>query len=277
MTEGLDLSVTPRTAEEAQHMFDGEIIKGIILGVVQGITEFFPVSSTAHLILFPWFFGWKGEVDTLAFDVALHGGTLLSLLVCFHRDIWDILVRDRRTLFLVVIACIPAGVAGILLHHAAESALRSPVIIVATLVGVGFLMLAAESYGKRERREASLFDAVFIGVSQAAALVPGVSRSGITITAGLFRNLTREYAARFTFIISIPVIAGATMLEGRKLLAHPEGYHLDVVIAGLLAAFISGVFAIKFLLAFLRKYPLNLFVYYRFLLAALILSLLYLR
>ncbi len=258
-------------------MLDGEIIKGIILGVVQGITEFFPVSSTAHLILFPWFFGWKGEIDTLAFDVALHGGTLLSLLVCFYRDIWDIIARDRKTLFLVVIACIPAGVAGILLHHAAESALRSPAIIVVTLAGVGFLMLAAESYGKRERMEASLLDSIFIGVSQAAALIPGVSRSGITITAGLFRNLTREYAARFTFIISIPVIAGATMLEGRKLLAHPESYHLDVFMAGLLAAFISGVFAIKFLLAFLRKYPLNLFVYYRFILAALILSLIYLR
>lgn len=258
-------------------MLNGEIIKGIIMGIVQGITEFFPVSSTAHLILFPWFFGWKGEIDTLAFDVALHGGTLLSLLVCFHRDILNILIKDRRTLFMVVIACIPAGVAGILLHHAAESALRSPVIIVGTLIGVGALMLAAEFYGKRERKEASLLDSVFIGVSQAAALVPGVSRSGITITAGLFRNLTREYAARFTFIISIPVIAGATALEGRKLLAHPESYHLDVFVAGLAAAFISGVFAIKFLLAFLRKYPLNLFVYYRFLLAAVILTLLYVR
>lgn len=258
-------------------MLNGEIIKGIIMGIVQGITEFFPVSSTAHLILFPWFFGWKGEIDTLAFDVALHGGTLLSLLVCFHKDILNILIKDRRMLFMVVIACIPAGVAGILLHHAAESALRSPVIIVGTLIGVGALMLVAEFYGKRERKEASLLDSVFIGVSQATALVPGVSRSGITITAGLFRNLTREYAARFTFIISIPVIAGATALEGRKLLAHPESYHLDVFVAGLVAAFISGVFAIKFLLAFLRKYPLNLFVYYRFLLAAVILTLLYVR
>lgn len=258
-------------------MLDGEVIKGIILGIVQGITEFFPVSSTAHLILFPWFLGWKGDVDSLAFDVALHGGTLLALLVCFYRDILNILLRDRKTLALVILACVPAGVAGVLLHHAAERSLRNPVIIVVALIGVGILMIIAEAYGKRNRTEASFADSVLIGVSQATALIPGVSRSGITITAGLFRNLSREYAARFTFIISIPVIAGATMLEGRKMFTHPENYRWNIFIAGFMAAFISGFFAIRFLLAFLRKYPLNLFVYYRFLLAAVILALLYLR
>lgn len=258
-------------------MLDIEIVQGVILGIVQGITEIFPVSSTAHLILFPWFLGWQGEVDTLAFDVALHGGTLLALLVCLYRDIFDILLRDRKTLVYILIACVPAGAAGILFHHAVESTLRNPAVIVATLIGVGVIMMIAEAYGTRNRKTATLTDSILIGVAQAAALVPGVSRSGITITAGLFRNLSREYAARFTFLISIPVIAGAIMLEGKKMAAHPEHFHLDVVMAGFVAAFISGVFAIRFLLSFLKKYPLNLFVYYRFLLAAVILALIYIR
>lgn len=258
-------------------MPDFEIIQGVILGIVQGITEIFPVSSTAHLILFPWFLGWEGEVDTLAFDVALHGGTLLALLVCLYRDIFNILLRDRKALVHILIACVPAGIAGVLFHHAVESTLRKPAIIVGTLIGVGIIMIMAEAYGKRNRSTATLADSVLIGVAQAAALVPGVSRSGITITAGLFRNLSREYAARFTFLISIPVISGAIMLEGRKMVTHPEHFHLDVVMAGFMAAFVSGVFAIRFLLSFLKKYPLNIFVYYRFLLAAVILVLIYMR
>ncbi|HEX8947670.1 MAG TPA: undecaprenyl-diphosphate phosphatase, partial [Dissulfurispiraceae bacterium] len=229
-----------------------------------------PVSSTAHLILFPWVFGWGGEVDTLAFDVALHGGTLLALLACFYRDWIHLLVRDRRTLAFILVSIIPAGVAGVLLHKIVEHTLRSPLVIACSLVAVGVAMLAAERCGRRSKEQASFADAIIIGVAQAVALIPGVSRSGITITAGLFRNINREAAARFSFLLSTPVIGGAMLLEGRKLLKSPELFHFDVIFAGVAASFISGFLAIKFLLRYLRKHPLDTFVYYRFALAVII-------
>lgn len=242
------------------------------MGIVQGLTEFLPVSSTAHLILFPWFFGWTGELDTLAFDVALHGGTLIALLTCFYRDWINLFLHDRRMLLYIVAATFPAGIAGVLLNKWIEHTLRNPLIIAFSLAAFGALMLFAERYSKKIKEKVSLKDSVAVGVAQAIALIPGVSRSGITITAGLFRNLTREYAARFSFLISTPVIAGATVLEGRKLFKNPEAFHFDMVAAGLVAAFISGLLAIKLLLRFLRRNPLNVFVYYRFLLAAIIIG-----
>ncbi len=249
---------------------DSEMIRAVVLGVVQGITEFFPVSSTAHLILFPWFFHWGGELDTLVFDVALHAGTLAALLLCFYRDWLHMLARDRKMLFFIVVATVPAGAAGVLLGHVVENTLRSPLIIACSTVFFGMLMLVAERHGRRNRERTSLGDSLAIGTAQAIALIPGVSRSGVTITAGLFKDLTRESAAKFSFLLSTPVIGGATLLEGRKLLKSPDRYHLDVFSLGFLAAFISGVFAIKFLLRFLRKYPLDIFVYYRFFLGAVI-------
>jgi undecaprenyl-diphosphatase len=251
-------------------MMDSEAIKAIVLGIVQGVTEFFPVSSTAHLILFPWFFHWGGELNTLVFDVALHAGTLAALLVCFYRDWLDMLARDRKTLLFIIAATVPAGAAGVLLHHAVEDSLRSPLLIALSTVIFGILMLVAERCGRKNSERASFKDWLVIGAAQAIALIPGVSRSGVTMTAGLFRNLTRESAARFSFLLSTPVIGGATLLEGRKLLKSPERYHLDIFAIGFCAAFISGFFAIKFLLHFLRKHPLDVFAYYRFLLAAVI-------
>lgn len=256
-------------------MLNPEIIKAIVLGIVQGITEFFPISSTAHLILFPWFFGWSGEIDTLSFDIALHGGTLLSLLVCFARDWVNLLVNDRRTLAYLAIATVPAGVAGLALKHAVETTFRSPLIIVFTLIAVGIVMLLAERWSRdhagRLKKKASFADAIIIGAAQAVALIPGVSRSGITITAGLWRHLTRESAARFSFLLSTPVIAGATLLEAKKLAGNPGSYDAAVFIAGFIASFLAGVLAIRFLLSYLKNHPLNLFVYYRFLLALVIL------
>lgn len=249
------------------------------MGIMQGLTEFFPVSSTAHLIILPWFFGWGGDVDSLAFDIALHGGTLIALLVCFYKDWLEMPTKNRTMLYYIIIATIPAGLAGVLLNDAVEHTLRSPVIIIFSLVVFGILMLIAESYSKglesRTDGQASLKDYVFIGLAQAIALIPGVSRSGITITAGLFRNLTRESAARFSFLLSTPVIGGAVILEGRKLLENPASYNLELFAVGFISAFISGFFAIKFLLHFLRKHPMNTFVYYRFLLAAVILITVY--
>jgi undecaprenyl-diphosphatase len=176
------------------------MIEALILGIVQGITEFFPVSSTAHLILFPWFFKWGGDLDTLTFDVALHAGTLLSLVLCFWRDWVEMLISKRRLFYLIIIASIPAGVAGFFFNDIIEESLRSPYIISVSLIVVGVVMLLSERMFKhRSIENLKLPDAVAIGFSQALALIPGVSRSGITISAGLFRGLDRSSAARFSF------------------------------------------------------------------------------
>ncbi|MBZ0157952.1 MAG: undecaprenyl-diphosphate phosphatase [Alphaproteobacteria bacterium] len=249
---------------------ENDFFRAIILGIVQGLTEFLPVSSTAHLILFPWFFGWRGQVDTLAFDVALHGGTLLALLVCFYRDWVHLFLNDRRMLAYILAGIVPAGAAGILLNKHIESTLRNPLLIIFTLIGFGVLMVMAERLSRKSRECVSMSDSLFVGVAQAIALVPGVSRSGITITAGLFKDLTRESAARFSFLLSTPVVAGAVLLEGRKLVASPEVYHFDIILTGIIASFVSGYLAIRFLLGFLKRHPLHVFVYYRFALAAII-------
>ncbi len=251
-----------------------EIFEAIVLGLVQGFTEFFPVSSTAHLILFPWFFGWGGELDTLSFDVALHGGTLFALIAYFWKDWMNLLLKDHKTLTLVIVGTIPAGIAGLLLQKWVEHALRSPIIIVCTLVGVGIIMLMAEKRGERNSGtggDITMKDAVIIGFAQAVALIPGVSRSGSTITAGLFRGLTRETATRFSFLLSTPIIAGATLLHTVKMAKHHEAFDMSLVGAGFVAASISGFFAIGFLMNYLRKHPLHNFVYYRFALAAVVL------
>lgn len=227
------------------------------------------------MILFPWFFDWHGEVNTLAFDVALHGGTLLSLLLCFYKDWINMLLKERKMLVFIGIATLPAGAAGLILKDFVEHSLRNPLVIVFALIIVGLLMLLGERYVKQRgfifKEEISLRDSFFIGCAQAIALIPGVSRSGITITAGLFRNLSRHDAARFSFLLSTPIIGGAFILEGIGIINSPERFSLDMVATGFLTAMISGYLAIKLLLKFLQKYPLNLFVYYRFALAVIIL------
>jgi undecaprenyl-diphosphatase len=249
------------------------MLESIILGIVQGFTEFLPVSSTAHLILFPWFFGWKNGIDSLTFDVALHAGTLLALIICFWKDWVEMLLNNGRLLVLLIAATLPAGIAGILLKDAVETTLRSPFVIVFTLVSFGIVMLISERWKRgKEIKGMTFSDAVIIGVSQAAALIPGVSRSGITISAGLFRGLEREASARFSFLLSTPVIFGAALVEGRKLISSAANYDLNLFMAGFVASGVTGFIAIKFLLYFLRKHPLNVFVYYRFILAVIIIG-----
>lgn len=249
------------------------MLEALILGIVQGLTEFLPVSSTAHLILFPWFFGWTGEVDTLSFDIALHTGTLIALLACFWRDWIELITKKQKLFGLIVLASIPAGVAGYLLNNFVERALREPLIISLMLVAIGFLMLIAEKASKyKDMEKTELKDAVIIGIAQAIAIIPGVSRSGITISAGLFRGLKREASARFSFLLSTPIIAGATMLHFKKLITAQENYNLQLFAIGLVTSYITGLIAIKFLLNFLKKHPLNVFVYYRFILAVVIIA-----
>lgn len=249
------------------------MIEAIILGIVQGVTEFLPVSSTAHLILFPWFFNWSGEVNTLTFDVALHAGTLLALLLCFWRDWINLILKKQRLFGLIVFASIPAGAAGFLLNDIVEKSLRNPLLISLMLIVVGFIMLVAEkAYKFKDMEKTSMKDAIIIGIAQAIAIIPGVSRSGITISAGLFRGFEREASARFSFLLSTPLIAGATLLHFKEAFMSQGNHDLQLFATGIITSFITGLIAIKFLLSFLKKYPMNLFVYYRFMLAVVIIA-----
>lgn len=254
------------------------MLEAIILGIVQGVTEFLPVSSTAHLILFPWFFNWSGEVDTLTFDVALHAGTLLALIFFFWRDWIDIIFKKQKLFGLIVLASIPAGFAGFLLNDIVENDLRKPLIISLMLIAVGILMLIAEKANKyKDIEKTGLKDAIIIGIAQAIAIIPGVSRSGITISAGLFRGFERESSARFSFLLSTPIIAGATILHFKEAFTSQVNYDFKVFSVGIITSCITGFIAIKFLLNFLKKYPLNLFVYYRFMLSAVIIVSIWLK
>ncbi|MFI5295475.1 MAG: undecaprenyl-diphosphatase UppP [Thermodesulfovibrionales bacterium] len=248
------------------------MFEALVLGIVQGLTEFLPVSSTAHLILFPWFFHWGGEIDSLTFDIALHAGTLLALVICFWKDWLDILLRKQRLLLLIIIASIPAGVAGLLLEHIVESRFRIPSVISVSLIVIGIFMLVSEkAYKQRKIDDLGILDAVVIGISQAVALVPGVSRSGITISTGLLRGIERESAAKFSFLLSTPVIAGAVLLHLKKMMTAGEAHDLRLFAIGFISSAITGLAAIKFLMNYLKKRPINIFAYYRFGLAAVIL------
>jgi undecaprenyl-diphosphatase len=254
------------------------MIEAVILGIVQGITEFLPISSTAHLILFPWFFNWSGEVDTLTFDIALHTGTLFAVLVCFWRDWIDLITKKQRIFMLIIIASLPAGIAGFLLNDFVETSMRDPLIIIFSLVIVGILMLIAEKAVRyKEMEKIGLKDALIIGIAQAFAVIPGVSRSGITITAGLFRGMERDASAKFSFLLSTPIIAGATLLHSHEALSNPLNYDLELFFTGIITSGITGFLAIQFLMRFLKKYPLNIFVYYRFILSVVIIAGIWLR
>ncbi len=247
------------------------MIEAIVLGIIQGLTEFIPVSSTAHLILVPWLFGWQGDVNSLTFDIALHGGTLLALLVYFARDLYDMLFRRPWVLFLLIVATVPAAVVGVLFEDLVATTLRSPLVISASLVIFGLYMLISEKkQSSRVFSEIRLMDALMIGMAQAVALIPGVSRSGITISTGLLRGIRREDAARFSFLMSVPVIGGAILLEAIKVLKDPAMIDLKLTSVGFVSSAVSGFLTISFLLWFFRRFSLRSFVYYRIILAVII-------
>jgi len=249
------------------------MLEAIILGILQGLTEFFPVSSTAHLVLLPKFMGWSGPVDTLGFDIALHGGTLLALLILMRGQIIGLFMKDRWLLFGIALATIPAGVTGILLDDIVASHLRTPVFIALTLSVFGAYMYVSErKTGGGTLQSVGLKEALLIGLSQAIAVLPGVSRSGITIATALFMGIRREDAARFSFLLSIPVIGGAVFLELLDLREVQSRIDPSLLVAGVTASFISGLFALRFLLWFFRRATLRPFVYYRLLLAAIIIA-----
>jgi undecaprenyl-diphosphatase len=276
-----------------------DFLKAVVLGIIQGLTEFLPISSSAHLILVPWLFGW--ETSGLTFDVALHLGTSAAILAYFWRDWVDLaleLIRgirerslfgnaQRRLAWFLFIGTLPAVVAGLLLEDYIKTTLRSPLIPVVTLVGFGILLYYADRKS-RQSRSLDQFrwgDCFWIGMSQALALVPGVSRSGITISAAMVRDASRIAAARFSFLLSTPVIVGAGVLQGWHLLAatlHPgaavvgpdvgsTAVKWDVLIVGISSAAITGFLCIRYFLRYLQTNNLVPFVIYRIVLAAVVL------
>jgi undecaprenyl-diphosphatase len=260
-----------------------DVWRAVVLGVVQGLTEFLPISSSAHLILVPRVLGWPDL--GLAFDVALHLGTLAALLIYFGGD-WVRLVRsvmtgpgrgdpaDRRLALAIAIGCVPAVIAGVALEKWAESTLRDPRLIAGTMIVMGLAMGAADRLGKRARSLQSMrwSDALWIGCAQALALVPGVSRSGVTLTAGMGLGFRRDDAARFSFLLSAPITAGAALFALRHVLTGGLPPHERLVFAaGILASGVIGYLAIAFLLSYLRRGNLLIFVLYRLLLGVLLL------
>jgi undecaprenyl-diphosphatase len=249
-----------------------------VLGVVQGLTEFLPVSSSGHLILAPRLLGWPDQ--GLAWDAAVHLGTLVALLAYFRRDLGR-MVRgvDLGLGVLLAVATVPAAAAGLLLGPAIEAHLRSPRLVAAGLIGWGLLMWAADRHAARRRsavtdpRQVGWGPGLLVGVAQALALVPGTSRSGVTITAGLAAGLSRAAAARFAFLLGIPVTAGAGGLKTLALLGQGlDAAVLGPLLLGMVTAFAAGLGAVWFLVRFLERRSLLPFVAYRWALGLVILG-----
>ena len=267
------------------------ILQALIMGLVQGLTEFLPVSSSGHLIILPELLGWDDPfIDSLAFSVMLHIATLAALLGYFRAD-WLRLVPaglaalrdrsfrgdpDRRLAWLLALTTIPAMVAGVLLNDPIEGAFREARLVAVTLVVGAAVLWLADRWGAQDRGigELGFGAALGIGAAQALALVPGLSRSGISISAGLFAGLSREAAARFSFLMATPITALAGAWEVRKLVIGEAGVDVSIapLVVGMVAALVSGVAAIAILLRFLRTNSLSVFIVYRVALAAVIVA-----
>src|SRR5262245_13340430 len=255
--------------------------QAFVLGVVQGLGEFLPISSSGHLIVVPWLLGWPEH--GLAFDVALHVGTLAAVVLAFGGD-WVRMIGaalrgvlagrpfadpDARRLWLLAAASVPGAVAGLLLDKWAETTFRSPALVACTLAGMGLVLLAADRRaGMGEPREVTLREALLIGLAQSAAIVPGVSRSGATISMGLFLGQRREEAARFSFLLATPITLGAAVVKARHLVTGGD----PVVLLGMATAAVFGLLSIKLLLRYVRTRNYAPFVVYRLALAALVLA-----
>jgi undecaprenyl-diphosphatase len=278
------------------------IYQAIVLAIVQGLTEFLPVSSTAHLWLVPWIMKWKDP--GLTFDIALHAGTLVAVLGYFWRY-WlemikmvlgirggsasaaasggtpakagsiTLLGENRQLFWYLVIATIPGGIAGALFERAADEQLRSPFVVGPALIIVGLLMWAGERVGSENHDlgQVGLLDSIIVGVAQAFAVIPGVSRSGSTMTAGLFRGMNRETAARFSFLLSTPIIAGACFKKAWEI--HHSGLPADMRIPflfGIIVSAIVGYAVIAVLIRYLERHTFTIFVVYRVILGVILLA-----
>ena len=254
------------------------VLQALLLGALQGFTEVLPISSSAHLILIPWLLKWPES--GLTFDVALHLGTFIALAVYFRRDIIEMAVSGidaiahrsldtpaRRLPFLIIASAVPAAVVGKLFEHQMEEMFRSkPLLIALFLILFGLVLGAADLMGRKRRYldEVTPPHALTIGLFQCLALIPGVSRSGITITAGLMLGFNRESAARFSFLMSLPIVAGAALLKMLDLLKHgiPAGEGMPMLV-GIAASAITGYISVAFLLRYVQKRSIAPFVWYR--------------
>jgi len=278
------------------------LYQAIVLAVVQGLTEFLPVSSTAHLWLVPWILKWKDP--GLTFDVALHAGTLVAVLLYFWRY-WlemikmvlgiggggadmatrgdvpakagaiTLLGENRQLFWFLVIATIPGGIAGVLFERAADEQLRSPFVVGSALIIVALMMWAGERVGSESHNlgQVNLLDSIIVGVAQAFAVIPGVSRSGSTMTARLFRGMNRETAARFSFLRSSPLIAGACLKKGWEI--HHSGLPADMrmpFLLGIIVSAVVGYAVIAVLIRYLERRTFAVFVVYRVILGVILLA-----
>jgi undecaprenyl-diphosphatase len=258
------------------------LLQAVVLGIVQGLTEFLPISSAAHLILVPQVLGWDDPfINSPAFDVMLHMGTLVALLAYFWRDLWRYLLAflavlrerrldgdpDRKIAVLLAASTIPAAVIGVLLEDFIDTFFRVEPLYVCLLLVVGAgILFVAERAARHTRHieDLRIVDALGIGLAQALALFPGISRSGITISAGLFLGLERAAAARFAFLMGTPIIAGAGLWKTRELVTGGAGtFEPLVLLAGVIASALSGLAAIWFLLRYLQNHSTDVFVIYR--------------
>lgn len=269
------------------------LVEAVVLGILQGLGEFLPISSSAHLLIAPWLFGWQegSPQEKLVFDVALHLGTTVAVIGYFRHDLWRLLRAlfrpanphpdEGRMAWMILLACVPGAAAGSLFEEVIEQSIRTQIALIAALLMLmGVILFLADHYGRRERPVGSLrlFEGFLIGCAQALALIPGVSRSGATITAGLMLGLTRDAAARFSFLLSAPITLGATLWTFRHLVkSPPAGEQLMIMAVGVLTSGIVGYLSIAFLLRYLRTHSVNLFLWYRLAVGLLVLAVWWMR
>ena len=266
----------------------------IVLGLIQGLTEFLPISSTAHLYLTSWAFGWQTE--SLSYDIMLHLGTLVAVLLYFFRDWVQIVAQglgmnvgrdpelkhNRVLLWLLAIGSIPIGAAGLAFNHLAETVWRTPLVMGVMMIAIAGVLWFADNAGRnvRDMSSMTLTDALSIGMAQVLAIVPGCSRSGITISAGLLRNLTRESAARFSFLLSTPAVAAAAAKALWDMHKHGGGLHALLTapfLVGVGVSAVTGCLVIGWFLHYLRRASLRVFVYYRLVFGIMVLALAFIR
>lgn len=256
--------------------------QAIVLGIIQGATEFLPISSSAHLFIVPWIFNW--QYQGLAFDVVLHLGTLVGVVAYLWGD-WKRILRgaltgerERTTFWFIILACLPGALVGALLEKEAERIFRAPLLIAISSSSFAIVLWATDFWGKQRKNieEMTFLDALLIGVAQAIAIIPGVSRSGATMSMGLAVGLKKEATARFSFLLSTPIILGAALWEGRKIL-HIASSEILPLMGGFFASALSGYLAVWFLLKYLKKGNFLPFVWYRLLFALLIVAVIIIR
>lgn len=258
------------------------IFQSIILGIIQGVGEFLPISSSAHLILLPYLFGWSES--SMAFDVALHFGTLLAVLVIFFKEWWSLFIgairnvnskkktADGKMFWYLIVATIPAALVGFILDDIIEGFFRNQIWLIALFLALmGVFIYAGDKWASKHYKgketkfdKITLKQAFLVGCSQAFAVFPGFSRSGTTILAGRLMGIEKEAITKFTFLLSVPIIAGATILKVTDLTMSIE------VITGIVTSFIVGIISIKFLLSYIKKHDFSVFAFYRIIIAIII-------